>query len=155
MAPTGRARGWAALILVLYAALVTVAFVIPRPIDRGFTPWLRGVVAQVQRHVAPSWFDYEFVELAAHAVLFVPLGILMVVALGRRLTWLAVLAGLGVAALVEFWSARAAGEPLSWLDVLLNAVGAVVGAAIGYAVLAGLRRGPPKGAAPTNRPSHP
>ena len=62
MAPTGRARGWAALILVLYAALVAVAFVIPRPIDRGFTPWLRGVVAQVQRHVAPSWFDYEFVN---------------------------------------------------------------------------------------------
>ena len=142
MAPTGRARGWAALILVLYAALVAVAFVIPRPIDRGFTPWLRGVVAQVQRHVAPSWFDYEFVELAAHAVLFVPLGILMVVALGRRLTWLAVLAGLGLGALVEFWSARAAGEPLSWLDLLLNAVGAVVGAAIGYVVLTGLRQGP-------------
>ena len=60
-------------------------------------------------------------------MLFVPLGILMVVALGRRLTWLAVLAGLGLGALVEFWSARAAGEPLSWLDLLLNAVGAVVG----------------------------
>ena len=132
MAPTVRARGWAALILVLYAALVVVAFVIPRPIDRGFTPWLRGVVAQLRRHVAPSWFDYEFVELASHAVLFVPIGILMVVALGRRLTWLAVLAGLGVSALVELGSSRAAGEPLSWLDLLLNAVGAIVGVAVGY-----------------------
>ena len=148
MAPTVRARGWSALILVLYAALVVVAFVIPRPIDRGFTPWLRGVVAQVQRHVAPSWFDYEFVELAAHVVLFVPIGILMVVAFGRRLTWLAVLAGLGMSALVEFGSSRAAGEPLSWLDLLLNAVGAVVGAAIGYAVLTGLRSEPGTGAAP-------
>ena len=148
MAPTGRARGWAALILVLYAALVTVAFVIPRPIDRGFTPWLRGVVAQVQRHVAPSWFDYEFVELAAHAVLFVPLGILMVVAFGRRLTWLAVLAALGLGALVEFASARAAGEPLSWLDLLMNGVGAVVGATIGYVVLTGLRQDTTKPAGP-------
>ena len=142
MAPTVRARGWAALILVLYAALVAVAFVIPRPIDRGFTPWLRGVVADLQQVGVPGWFDYEFVELASHAVLFVPIGILMVVALGRRLTWLAVLAGLGLGALVEFGTSRAAGEPLSWLDLLLNAVGAVVGAAIGYAVLAGLRHGP-------------
>ena len=146
MAPTVRARGWAALILVLYAALVAVVFVIPRPIDRGFTPWLRGVVAQVQAHVAPSWFDYEFVELAAHAVLFVPLGILMVVALGRRLTWLAVLAGVGLGALVEFWSAREAAEPASWLDLLLNTDGVVVGSAIGYAVLTGLRSNSGSGA---------
>ena len=75
-------------------------------------------------------------------MLFVPLGILLVVAAGRRLTWLAVLAGLGLGALVELWSSRAAGEPLSWLDLLMNAVGAVVGAAIGYAVLTGLRSDP-------------
>ena len=147
MAPTVRARGWAALILVLYAALAAVAFVIPRPIDRGFTPWLRGMVADLQRHVAPVWFDYEFVELASHAVLFVPIGILMVVAFGRRLTWLAVLVGLGLSALVEFWSSQAAAEPASWLDLLLNAVGVVAGAAIGYAVLTGLRSDPGTGAA--------
>ena len=132
MAPTVRARGWAALILVLYAALVAVAFVVPRPIDRGFTPWLRGVVAQVQRHVAPSWFDYEFVELASHAVLFVPIGILMVVALGRRLTWLAVLAGRPRRPELDEGAYSEAGEPLSWLDLLMNAVGAIIGAAVGY-----------------------
>ncbi len=49
------------------------------------------------------------------------------IALGRRLTWLAVLAGLGVSALVEFGSSRAAGEPMASLDLLLNAVGAVIG----------------------------
>ena len=132
MAPTVRARGWAALILVLYSALVAVAFVVPRPIDRGFTPWFRGVVADLQHVGVPGWFDYEFVELASHAVLFVPIGILLVVTLGRRLTWLAVLAALGVGALVELGSSRAAGEPLSWLDLLLNAIGAIIGIAVGY-----------------------
>ena len=82
-------------------------------------------------------------------MLFVPLGILMVVALGRRLTWLAVLAGLALGALVEFGSARAAGEPLSWLDLLLNAVGAVVGARSATRCSPGCGPTPQSGAPPS------
>ena len=41
MAPTGRARGWAAIVLVVYSAVAAVILLVPRPIDRGVTPWIR------------------------------------------------------------------------------------------------------------------
>ena len=137
MTPSARAHRWAAILLAVYAALVVVVSVVPRPIDRGLTPWFRGVLATLHRYGFPGRIDYEFVELASHVALFLPIGVLAVVALGRRLAWLAVLIGLGISALVEFGQSMLMSDhPLSRLDLLLNVVGTVVGAAIGYWALA-------------------
>ena len=137
MKPPDRARRWAAIALVTYAALITVIGIVPRPIDWGLTPWIRGLLATLHRHGLRGWIDYDAFELASHVMLFVPFGILAVVALGRRLAWLAVLAGLGMSALVEFGPALLGSEhPPSGLDLFLNAIGAVIGTAIGYRVLA-------------------
>lgn len=131
-----RARRWAPLVFATYLAMLVVAFaVVPRPVDEGLIPWVRWVLAEMSRHV-PGRVDYEFVELASHVALFVPLGILAVVALGRRMAWLAVLVVLGVAVLVEYGpSLLGSDHSPSRLDLLMNAVGGVVGAAIGYVVL--------------------
>lgn len=131
-----RARRWAALVFATYMALLVVAFaVVPRPIDEGLTPWVRWVFAEVSRRL-PGRIDYEFVELASHVALFVPLGSLAVIALGRRMVWLAVLVVLGVGVLVEFGPSMLGSDhsPAS-LDLVMNAVGGTVGAAIGYLVL--------------------
>lgn len=141
MTATPRTRRWVAVILVIYTAIAAFVAVAPRPIDRGVTPWIRGQLAYLHRHGLREWIDYDFAENAVHVVLFVPFGILAVVAVGRRLVWLAVLAGLAVSALVEAGpSFVGAGSAPSMVEFLLNAVGVVVGAAIGYAVLVGLER---------------
>jgi VanZ family protein len=141
MTVANRARGWVAVILAIYSAIAVFVGVVPRPIDRGFTPWIRGRLADLHRQGLRPWIDYDFVEYAAHVVLFVPFGILAVVAAGRRLSWLAVLAGIGLSALVEYWpSVAGARSTPSMLDALLNVVGVVIGAAIGYSVLVGLGR---------------
>ena len=101
MTAPDRARRWVALILVIYSVIAVFVGVVPRPIDRGVTPWIRGQLAYLHRHGLREWFDYDFVEYAAHVALFVPFGILAVVAVGRRLAWLAVLAGIAVSVLVE------------------------------------------------------
>ncbi|GAA1750798.1 hypothetical protein [Agromyces humatus] len=133
MTPPDRARRWALLILVIYSALVAVVGIMPRPIDRGFTPWIRGQIAYLQGHGLRDWIDYEFVEYAAHALLFVPIGILAVVVVGRRLAWLAVLVMIGVGVFAEYGPAMLdVGSTPAQLDAVLNAVGAVAGAAIGY-----------------------
>ena len=144
MAPTVRARGWAALILVIYGVLLAVALIIPRPIDHGFTPWVRSVLAFARGRGLPGFFTYDFVEYASHAVMFVPLGILAVVAFGRLWSWLAVLLVVGIGVLVEYGPSYLMHKttPASRLDLLLNVVGAVLGLAIGFAVLTGLRRSP-------------
>jgi hypothetical protein len=133
---TPRARRWAALAFAIYMALLVVAFaVVPRPIDEGLTPWIRGVLAEMSRRL-PGRIDYEGAELASHVALFLPLGILAVVALGRRMAWLAVLVVLGVGVLVEFGpSILGSDHSPARLDLLMNAVGGVIGAAIGYLVV--------------------
>jgi VanZ family protein len=133
MTPPDRARPWAALVFAIYLALLVVGFMlVPRPIDEGLTPWVRGLLAGMSRYV-PGRIDYEFAELASHVVLFVPLGILAVVTLGRRMAWLAVLVVLGVGVLVEYGPTMLASEHIpSRLDLLMNGVGAVVGTAVGY-----------------------
>ena len=95
----------------------------------------------MQRRGMPGWVDYDLVELASHVVLFVPFGILLVVVLGRRLIWLAVLVGVGAAGLVEFGPSFSSDHVASMLDLVLNVVGAVAGVAIGTAILLGLRSG--------------
>jgi hypothetical protein len=94
---------------------------------------MRGQLATLHRHGLRGWIDYDVVELAWHVVIFLPFGILAVAALGRRLAWLAVLAGLGMSALVEYGPALFGSQhPPSTLDLALNAVGVLIGAAIGY-----------------------
>lgn len=141
-----RARPWAALVFAIYLALLVVSFMlVPRPIDEGLTPWLRGLLAGMSRYV-PGRIDYEFAELASHVMLFVPLGILAVVALGRRMAWLAALVVLGVAVLVEYGPTLLASEHTpARLDLLMNGVGAAVGSAVGYWAL------PRSGASPRLR----
>jgi glycopeptide antibiotics resistance protein len=134
MAVSARARAWAAILFAAYAALALFVLLVPRPIDSGVTPWLRGLVATVQREGRlPDWFDYEFVEYASHTALFIPVGILVVVAAGRRLAWLAVLAALALGAAVEYAPLLAdRGHVTSSVDLALNELGVLVGAAIGY-----------------------
>ncbi|GAA4378974.1 hypothetical protein GCM10023152_26000 [Agromyces bauzanensis] len=121
--------------LAIYAALASFALLVPRPIDEGFTPWVRGVLAFLRNHGLGllSWLGYDVVEYAAHAVVFAPLGILAVVAFGRRMSWLAVLLLLGACWLVEYaQSIMGSAEPPSTPDLLLNTAGALAGAAVGY-----------------------
>ena len=134
MAVSARARGWAAIVLAAYAALAVFLLLVPRPIDSGITPWLRGLIATVQREGRlPGWFDYEFVEYASHSVLFIPIGILAVVAVGRRLAWLAVLVVLLLGAAVEYAPLLVQRDHVtSDVDLLLNELGVLVGAVIGF-----------------------
>lgn len=132
MSRPDRARRWAALLLVIYVGLVAVVGIIPRPIDEGVTPWTRGVLDFMHRHGFPGVIDYEFLEYAAHVVLFLPFGILLAVVLGRRLAWLTAILAVGSAVLAELGTAWLAEEAPSQLDLTLNVVGVVLGAAVGW-----------------------
>ena len=118
MVVSARARGWAAILLAAYAALAVFVLLVPRPIDRGFTPLVRRLIAAGQQHGLPAWFDYDFVEYASH---------------GRRLAWLAVLAVLVLGAAVEFGPTLLdEGHVASGLDLYLNELGVLAGGAVGY-----------------------
>ena len=133
MTPPDRGRRWALLVLGVYATFGAIIALVPRPIDEGFTPWVRGILAHLRSHGLASWITYEVVEYASHVVLFAPLGILAVVAFGRRMSWLAIPLLLGACVLVEYApSLWMADHSPSSLDLALNVVGALGGAVVGY-----------------------
>ncbi len=142
MAVSARARGWAAIVLAAYCGLVLAAALVPRPIDVGVTPWVRGVLATLRRYGLPASIDMGVVDAATHVVLFIPVGMLAVVVLGRRLVWAAMVAAVAAGVATELGqSAILDIGVLERKDIALNTVGAMIGAGIGYAVLVGLDRG--------------
>lgn len=118
-------------------ALALIAFW-PTPVDRGGHDSLVSALGWLQRHGAPGWLSYTFVEFSANIALFVPVGLLGVILVGARRWWLAILAGFLASFCIElgqllFLPARFA----TVNDVIANTFGAVLGTVLAL-VLIGL-----------------
>lgn len=141
MGVSARARGWAAILLAAYCGLVVAVAFIPRPVDTGVTPWIRGVLATLRRYGLPSSIDIAAVDAITHVALFIPVGMLAVVVLGRRLVWAAMLAGVVAGVATELGQSAILGiGVLERRDIALNTLGSIIGAGVGYVVLVGLDR---------------
>ncbi|MDA3803221.1 VanZ family protein [Clavibacter sp. CT19] len=130
----------AGALLALYVGLVALVTLTPDSVDRGIYPLLMRGVRFVQFHGVPA-FRYSMIEEGANVALFVPLGMLGVLAFGMRRWWAVALAGTALSACVElaqgaFLPARVA----SLSDVAENGAGAVIGAALAAAIAVRTRR---------------
>ena len=108
----------------------------PDPPDPGSLGWLQRALAWLHDNGLPGAVDLPVVEALANVVMFVPLGLLLPVATRTR-PWLAVPAGAGFSALIElsqlaFLPHRVA----SIQDVVMNTLGAALGAAVLLAIRA-------------------
>jgi glycopeptide antibiotics resistance protein len=135
-----RRRGQAAALLLAYVTLIGLITLTPESVDRGVYPRLMRGVLFLQHHGLPG-FRYSMIEEVANVGLFVPLGMLGVLAFGTPRWWLAVLAGTALSASVElaqalFLPARVA----SVTDVAANGAGALVGATTAVVIAARTRR---------------
>ncbi|WP_086517991.1 VanZ family protein [Clavibacter michiganensis] len=142
---TRRRHRQASGLLAMYVGLVALVTLTPDSVDRGVYPLLMRGVGFVQRHGIPG-FRYSMIEEGANVALFVPLGMLGVLAFGIRRWWAVALAAVALSACVElaqgaFLPARVA----SLTDVATNGTGAVIGVAFASAVgMRARRRGRPR-----------
>src|SRR5665647_2596084 len=116
--------------LLGYIAAVLLITQWPDPPDPGSLGWLQRALAWLHDNGLPGVVDVLVVEALANVVMFVPLGLLLPLATRTR-AWLAVPAGAGFAALIElsqltFLPHRVA----SVQDVVMNTLGAALGAAV-------------------------
>ncbi|WP_043670313.1 VanZ family protein [Clavibacter michiganensis] len=123
-------RRQAAVLLLAYVALIALLTLTPDSVDRGVYPYLMRGVLFAQHHGIPG-FRYSMIEEAANVALFVPLGMLGVLALGRRRWWLVAVAGTVLSASVELaQGAFLPGRVASLGDVATNGLGALLGAVL-------------------------
>ncbi|MBM7025400.1 VanZ family protein [Clavibacter sp. DM3] len=116
--------------LAAYVALIALVTLTPHSVDRGVYPHLMRGVLVLQHHGLP-WFRYSMIEEAANVVLFVPLGMLGILALGLGRWWAVVLTGTVLSGSVELvQGAFLPGRVASVTDVAANALGALVGVAV-------------------------
>lgn len=123
--------------LALYALVLGVIGLFPTPVDSRASPLIHRFLVRAHDLGIPGWFDYGFIEFTANIFLFVPLGGLLVLALGRRRAWLAVVIGILVSVTIEFAQAVLLPERFpSTMDVLANGLGAALGATVALVLVA-------------------
>ncbi|MFT4122980.1 MAG: VanZ family protein [Microbacteriaceae bacterium] len=124
-----RARGWRVSGLVCGVLVVGILLttLTPTPVDRPYRTLVGALVAAVRRLPGLGWFDYDWLESIANALMFVPLGAALTLLVHRW--WIAVLCCAALSGAVELGQAAFLPErTASILDVAANTAGALLGA---------------------------
>jgi len=92
---------------------------------------LRRLLLVIQSIDALSWVRYDQVEFVANIVLFVPMGVLMTLLLGRRGWWAALAVGIVASCWIELaqyvWLPSRVADPR---DLVSNSIGTALGVLI-------------------------
>jgi hypothetical protein len=121
----------------LYLAAVAVITLNPRPGDPAGNPLLRTLLRWLAGVPALAWIDYDVTEFTANVLLFVPMGVLFTLLLGRWRWWLALVIGMGSTLTIEFVQLFLPARVSDARDLLANTLGTAIG--IGIVLLAGAR----------------
>ncbi|HEY8717681.1 VanZ family protein [Pengzhenrongella sp.] len=131
-----RGLAWA---LAGYAVVLTFVLGWPTPVDAPLHTTLLAALRWLHDQGLPSWIGYTEVEFSANISLFVPVGVLLTLALRREWWWVAVLAGFGFSTLAELAQGSLLPERFAMpRDVVANTLGTLLGS--GLAVLISRRQ---------------
>jgi glycopeptide antibiotics resistance protein len=123
-----RRHPFLSLLLAAYLAALAWSTLTPATnSDQAFNV-LRQLTTVLQGYPATSWVDFMMVEFAANIVLFVPMGLLLVLLLGRRMWWACLFTGIIVSCWIELaqgvWLPSRVADPR---DLASNGLGTLVG----------------------------
>ncbi|KQR52934.1 hypothetical protein ASF88_13710 [Leifsonia sp. Leaf336] len=106
----------------------------PSPGDPKRNAFLEGLLAAFAATPALAWIDYDVVEFTANVLLFVPMGVLLALLLGRGRRWLALSLGVAASLTIEFIQLFEPARVSDARDIVANSLGAIIG--IGLVVVA-------------------
>ena len=117
------------LLAVTGLYLLAVAWITlnPFPGDPKRNAFLEGLLAAFAATPALAWIDYDVVEFTANIVLFVPMGVLLALLLGRGRRWLALSLGVAASLTIEFIQLFEPARVSDARDILANSLGAIIG----------------------------
>ncbi|MBF4579728.1 VanZ family protein [Frigoribacterium sp. VKM Ac-2530] len=143
----------AVLLLFSLVYLAGVAWMTLRPsvYGDGTSELLWRTLDFFGRHDETSWITFARVEAAANVAMFVPMGMFPALLLPKRAWWVGVVLGFAATCAIEFYQATALSSTRfsDPQDILMNTIGAAIGAAFVGLVLPSrrcsrARRGSPR-----------
>lgn len=117
-------------VTTIYLGFVAWLTLGPQPLglERAAGLWL--LLALFRRHAATAWITFPTVEFAANVLMFVPIGLFLLLLLGRSRWWLAALSGAVLSCAIEFAQLFIPGRVSDIRDLVSNSLGALIGVLI-------------------------
>ena len=128
------------LVTVAYLGFVGRVTLAPEPYDDRVAGPLDHLLRFFAQDERTSWITFNLVEFLANIAMFVPIGVLLVLIVGRRWWWLVTLAGFGLSSVIELIQIGMPTRVSDPRDVLANSLGALLGALLALALTAGTAR---------------
>ncbi|MDP9028016.1 MAG: VanZ family protein [Actinomycetota bacterium] len=92
------------------------------------------MLAIFRRHSTTAWITCPTIEFTATVLMFVLVGLFLLLLLGRRLWWLAVVMGALLSSLIEFTQLFLPGRVSDVRDLMSNSLGALFGVLLALVV---------------------
>ena len=124
------AFAWA--LLACYVAVVLVVAFYPTPVDQSIRGLLDRVLDKLHEKGVPEFVDYGIVEFLANVGLFVPIGLLVAIAVPRGMWWITILAGPLFSVSIELLQGALLPDRFATVgDIVANSLGCLIGAILG------------------------
>ncbi len=114
------------LVTVAYLGVVAGLTLSPMP-ENGRDSIIWRLVKLFERFPETLWLDFTTVEFLANVAMFVPLGLFLVLLLGRGRWWLAILFGVGLTITIEFVQQFLPSRVSDPRDLVANSIGVTLG----------------------------
>ena len=116
-----------------YLALVGWVTLSPQSsLQRGSLLWR--ILELLEPVPGTQWLTFSRLEFVANIAMFVPIGLFLVLLLGRSRWWLAILLAVALTFAIEAAQRFIAGRVSDPRDLLANSLGAIIGTVIAVAV---------------------
>jgi glycopeptide antibiotics resistance protein len=125
---------------LVYLAIVAWVTLGPQPLDHRQQHWVLALVHWARAFVHPHWprlatqISYDHVEFLANVAMFAPIGLFLVLLLGRRFWWLAVLGCVAMTGVIETAQRFIPGRVSDVRDLASNSLGGVIGVVVALIV---------------------
>lgn len=125
---------------VVYLGVVAWVTLGPQPLDNQAQGVLFRALRVLGRHTSTDWITYSRVEFSANIAMFVPIGVFLLLLLGRRQWWLAIVLGFLMTVSIELAQLYIPGRVSDVRDVISNTTGATIGVLLALVLTAGKAR---------------
>jgi VanZ family protein len=111
----------------VYLGLVGWITLGPQPLDEGRDSLLWRALRFFGRHDLTDWITYQRLEFTANVFMFIPIGMFLLLLVGRRLWFVAILAGVALTVTIETVQLFLPDRVSDVSDIIANSVGTLIG----------------------------